>query len=117
MLQLKTCNNGKKVIIGNTPARKPDPNYILIDALKMAHMMKVRFIGNAQSITAIASELNIDARQALRTLKLAFLAPDIQLAILSGTQPHGLLLKDLIYQAMPTGWPKQRKLLGFPAHS
>ena len=57
--------------------------------------MKARFIGpNAQSITAIASELNTDARQALRTLKLAFLAPDIQLAILSGTHPRGLLLKD-----------------------
>ena len=116
ILQLKTCNNGKKVIIGNTPARRPDPNYILIDALKMAHMLKARFIGaNAQSITAIASELNIDARQALRTLKLAFLAPDIQLAILSGTQPRGLLLKDLIYQAIPTAWSEQRKLLGFPA--
>ena len=53
--------------------------------------------------------------QALRTLKLAFLAPDIQLAILSGTQPRGLLLKDLIYQAIPTAWPEQRKLFGFPA--
>lgn len=70
---------------------------------------------NAQAFAITASELDLDVRQAWRTLKLAFLAPDIQLAILSGTQPRGLLLKDLIYQSLPADWTEQRRLLGFPA--
>jgi hypothetical protein len=65
------------------------------------------------SLSNIAAEMDIDTRQALRTLKLAYLAPDIQLAILSGLQPKGLLLKDLIYQNIPTAWDEQRSLLGF----
>jgi len=87
-----------------------------MDALKTAHMVKQRFMGvDAQSFATIAADLNMDVRQAWRTFKLAFLASDIQLAILSGTQPRGLLLKDLIYQNLPTAWPEQRRLLDFPA--
>ena len=115
-LKLQTCNNGKKVIIGNMPLSKAEPNPVLIDTLKTAHIIKQRFTGvDAQSFATIAADLNMDVRQAWRTFKLAFLAPDIQLAILSGTQPRGLLLKDLIYQSLPRAWPEQRRLLDFPA--
>ena len=115
-LKLQTCNNGKKLIIGNKPNRKPEPNIVLIDALRTAHVIKGRFMGDEPDpISTIAQELSLDVRQAWRTLKLAYLAPDIQLAILSGTQPRGLLLKDLIYQALPIAWPAQRKQLGFDA--
>lgn len=114
-LKLQTCNNGKKVIIGNKPLRKPEPNPVLIDALKTAHLIKQRFMGvEPQPFATIAADLNMDVRQAWRTFKLAFLAPDIQLAILSGAQPRGLLLKDLVYQSLPTAWPEQRHLLDFP---
>ena len=93
-----------------------EPNIVLIDALRKAHVIKGRFMDDdPDPISTIAQELSIDVRQAWRTLKLAYLAPDIQLAILSGTQPRGLLLKDLIYQALPIAWPAQRKQLGFDA--
>ena len=44
---------------------------------------------------------------------LAFLAPDIQRAILAGHQPTGLTLADLMATALPLDWHKQREALGF----
>ena len=73
-----------------------------------------RAVDDEGTVLDIVVQRKRNTKAALRLL-LAFLAPDIQLAILSGTQPRGLLLKDLIYQAIPTAWPEQRKLLGFPA--
>ena len=65
------------------------------------------------SLSKIGLDIQMDARQVWRTLRLAYLAPDIQLAILSGMQPKGLLLKDLVYQTIPTSWQEQRSLFGF----
>jgi hypothetical protein len=44
---------------------------------------------------------------------LAFLAPDIQRAILEGRQPGGLTLSKLLAAQLPLHWDKQRELLGF----
>ena len=44
---------------------------------------------------------------------LAFLAPDIQRAILEGRQPMGLTLGNLLSSALPLDWHKQREILGF----
>ncbi len=41
--------------------------------------------------------------------KLALLAPDIQLEILTGRQPQGLRLKRLFSEDMPLAWDKQRR--------
>lgn len=113
-IELATCNNGKKVIISNQPNQKPAPNPALISAVLSAHQIKEKYMrSDGSSLSKIASEMNMDARQVWRTLKLAYLSPDIQLAILSGMQPKGLRLKDLIYQSIPTSWAKQRRLLGF----
>lgn len=48
-----------------------------------------------------------------RLVNLAFLAPDIQRAILERRQPAGLKLADLLAADMPLGWIEQRELLGF----
>lgn len=113
-LDLKVCNNGKKVIIHRKWVEKPDPNASLIAALKSAHEIKAQYMdADGRSLSKIASDRDMDARQVWRTLKLAYLAPEIQLAILSGTQPRGLLLKDLLYQGIPTSWDKQRSMLEF----
>lgn len=47
-----------------------------------------------------------------KLISLAFLAPDIQRAILEGRQPAGLTLGDLIARAIPLDWRKQREALG-----
>jgi len=113
-LELKVCNNGKKVIIGNKPAITPTPNASLINALKIAHQIKQQYMGiMPPSLTHIATSMNMNKRQVWRNLKLAFLAPDIQLSILSGTQPHGLCIQDLLDTKLPIEWLAQRTVLGF----
>ena len=45
--------------------------------------------------------------------KLAFLAPDIQQAIISGQQPADLTLAGLLASPIPIDWDEQRRHLGF----
>jgi hypothetical protein len=46
---------------------------------------------------------------------LAFLAPDIQQAILNGQQPRSLTLSQLQLKALPMSWAEQRRAFGFAA--
>jgi hypothetical protein len=45
-------------------------------------------------------------------LRLAFLAPDIQRAIVEGHQPNGLTLERLSQIGPPASWRLQRRVLG-----
>ena len=109
-----TWQSRKKVIISNKPQKTAEPNPALIAALNSAHEIKKKYMASdTPSLSKIGSDIQMDARQVWRTLRLAYLAPDIQLAILSGMQPKGLLLKDLVYQSIPTSWQEQRSLFGF----
>ena len=47
-----------------------------------------------------------------RLLRLAFLAPNIQRAILAGRQPAGLTLKQLLDQQLPLLWTDQVGVFG-----
>jgi hypothetical protein len=48
-----------------------------------------------------------------RIVRLAFLAPDIQRAILEGRQPPGLTAQQLAQRGLPLAWADQREALGF----
>jgi hypothetical protein len=48
-----------------------------------------------------------------RLLRINYLAPDIQAAIVDGTQPPGLTSHKILYGALPLHWGQQRRLLGF----
>lgn len=48
-----------------------------------------------------------------RLVPLAFLAPDIQAAIMDGRQPVGLTLQSLRDREIPMSWADQREQLGF----
>ena len=45
---------------------------------------------------------------------MAFLAPDIQAAILAGRQPLSLNLKRLLKEPLPADWSAQRVVLELP---
>jgi hypothetical protein len=45
--------------------------------------------------------------------RLAFLAPDIQQAIVEGRQRNGVSLERLMRIDLPLNWIDQRRLLGF----
>ncbi len=49
--------------------------------------------------------------RARRMLRLAFLAPDLQRAILEGRQPREITLARLIDSEIPLLWSEQRRLL------
>ncbi len=48
-----------------------------------------------------------------RLSRLAFLAPDIQQAIIDGRQPNGLTLERMMRIDLPIAWSEQRRVLGF----
>lgn len=50
-----------------------------------------------------------DSAYERKLVRLAFLAPDIQRAILAGQQSPDLTLARLLHEAMPTDWPEQRR--------
>jgi len=74
----------------------------------------MQYLGHTpQSLTDIASNMSMNKRQVWRTLKMAFLAPDIQLSILAGQQPKSLCVQNILDNELSIDWNQQRKALGF----
>ena len=95
--------------VSDAPAR-PDP--ILIKALRSAHAMLGRDKGGDALLEAIPS-----SPYHRRLLRLAFLAPDLQRAILAGRQPPGLTLKKLLELRLPLLWSDQVRVFDPPART
>ena len=81
--------------------RQPRPDPVLIKALRTAHVMLKREAGEPMIDATPASPYH------RRLLRLAFLAPELQRAILAGRQPAGLTLKQLLEQRLPLLWTDQ----------
>jgi len=58
----------------------------------------------------MGTAMPLDTEYDRRLLRLAFLAPDIQRAILDGRQPSGLTLQALRAMELPISWDEQRSL-------
>jgi len=100
-LQFATCRGRTKIIDGGRPRSKPD--ITLIKALRSAHTMIER---DDAKMPILKSAPTSPWRRKL--VRLAFLAPDLQNAILTGTQPAGLILSHLMNRNMPISWEDQR---------
>jgi hypothetical protein len=85
----------------NTP--QPDP--VLIRALRTAHGMLERDIKKAPILQTAPT-----TPWRRRLVRLAFLAPDIQKAILEGRQPDDLTLARLMKAEIPLLWSEQRRI-------
>jgi hypothetical protein len=85
---------------------KPNVDSALVKGLRAAHRL-AGAMACAPSSGAPASAYD----RVLCTL--AFLAPDIQRAILEGRQPPGFNLQRLIHGAILLGWAEQRVAFGF----
>lgn len=87
----------------------------LIAGLRRAHRELAKVGINPAGRTASWRNCGSIIDNYLRSLiKLAFLAPDIQEAILDGCQPVGLTLQQLRDSEIPVTWADQRALFGFP---
>jgi site-specific DNA recombinase len=94
-------HGGRTWLIGAADAAaRPDP--VLIKALRSAHAMLGRDAAGEPVIEAIPP-----SPYHRKLLRLAFLAPDLQRAILLGRQPQGLTLKRLLQQSPPLRWEEQ----------
>jgi DNA invertase Pin-like site-specific DNA recombinase len=67
-----------------------------------------------QPMQALARRMNRSVGHFMKLLRLNYLAPDIITGILDGTQPPELTRRALLDADLPTDWPLQRKLFGFP---
>ena len=92
---------GRTWIIGGTaPAARRDP--VLIRALRAAHTL-VRTDKQGLPMLEVAPTSPYHRR----LVRLAFLAPDLQRAILAGQQPLGLILESLMRRPIPIDWADQ----------
>lgn len=93
-----------------TPTRR-DP--VLIRGLKAAHRLATELGWRASDGALEAKDVRAPGSAYDRKLlRLAFLAPDIQRAILDGRQPRDLSLERLMQDAIPLAWGQQRQMLG-----
>lgn len=113
-MQIKRCGHGKMVILSQSTDAEPakaDPS--LLKALARAHSW-FDDLKAGLSYKQIAKRDGIDQRHVARTIRLAFLAPDIAEAILKGCEPHDLTTERLLkLSRLPGDWQDQRELLGF----
>ena len=90
------------------PVREPDP--IIIGKLRRAHVIASEIgadpLTGFEALTATAAPPDAYERALCR---LAFLAPDLQMALLEGRQPYGVSVQRLIAADLPLRWEAQRK--------
>lgn len=90
------------------------PDQALIRALRSAHRLVARApsqrLGRPEDLASGPLPKSPYERNLCR---LAFLAPDIQAAILAGRQPHELTLTRILLQPIPALWEDQRRRYGF----
>jgi len=92
---------------GSAAVNKAKADRALIGGLRNAH----GFVGAMQRAGA-AAKAPVRAYDWQLSL-VAFLAPDIQRAILEGRQPPGFNLERLVHQEIPLAWADQRTAFGF----
>ncbi|WP_421992483.1 recombinase family protein [Qipengyuania sp.] len=103
---LLPLRGGRKLVTRSALA-SPRPDDVLIAALRKAHAMLSNERGSPFMQTAPVSPYDRNI------LRLAFLAPDIQQAIVTGRQPPHLNLETLRQMKIPLSWKMQRDVLGF----
>lgn len=115
---IKICTQGGRtwLIQPATGPRRSRPDRALIAGLRRSHAeLRSRGIDVSDSRADLADATGMGEPYLRKLSKLAFLAPDIQRAILEGRQPTGLTLADLLSANIPLDWHAQRQMLGFAA--
>jgi hypothetical protein len=104
---------GRSRITGSGLAR-PRTDASLISALRRAHSTL-----GAHGAELLDRECDFTSAVGIKDpynrslAPLAFLAPDIQQAILTGPQPEGMILPGLLAGELPVCWEAQRRVFGF----
>ena len=87
--------------------------YLVTLLRQAADLREYVWANRTRSISELAKEKGIGPSHFARLLRVNYLAPDIQAAIIDGTEPPGLTQYAILKGAMPLDWEQQRQLLGF----
>ncbi len=113
-IHLKQFSHGKRIILDrgrNNELGKVDPS--LLKAIARAHIW-FEDLKAGRSYKEIAVRENIDQRHVARTIRLAFLAPDIVEAIFKGNASENLTVDHLLrLPDFPVELQNQREVLQF----
>jgi hypothetical protein len=94
-----------------TPGR---PGRSLVRGIARSHQLVRKAKANpTQTIEELGGAEGLSASYVRRLSRLAFLAPDIQQAIVDGEQPSAVNLERLMRLDLPLSWQRQRELLAF----
>jgi site-specific DNA recombinase len=116
-MQLRRAGKEVRMVIGDAdpcaPALRRDPS--LIEAIVKAHRFNEQLLyGGVSKFAELAKSEKLNRSYYSQVLCLAYLAPDITIAILDGRQPAGLTATMLVeHPHLPISWQEQRAALGF----
>lgn len=116
MSPIRFCARGgpTSLVEAAVAGRRPHPDRALIAGLRRAHAeLEKRGIDMMGGRDRSEDAKGMGDPYLRKLSSLAFLAPDIQRAILDGRQPAGLTLGNMLARQIPLEWHEQRSLLGF----
>lgn len=112
VLKLRAGRSWFENATAGAPRRRPDRT--LIAGLRRAHAELAKAgIHPCNSATSWFDAVGVNDSYLRSLVPLAFLAPDIQAAIMEGRQPVGLTLQSFRDRELPVCWSDQRMQLGF----
>jgi hypothetical protein len=92
------------------------PSARLVGLLEEAADLRHFTLANrGRSLSELAKEKKLGSKHFARIMRLNYLAPDIQAAIMDGSQPPDLTSSKLVFSPLPLDWEQQRRLFGFPS--
>lgn len=92
----------------------PEPRPWLVDIVNKAGELRALVLANRdKTVAELAKTSRMGPTKFARILRVNYLAPDIQTAIVDGTAPPSLTPWDLLNGPMPLDWEQQRCILGF----
>lgn len=90
----------------------PDPELVrLLD--EAADLRRFMLDNRTTPLAELATRRGIGPSMFARMMRVNYLAPDIQAAIVDGTQPADLGRNKILFGPLPLDWEQQRQLLGF----
>ncbi len=111
-LQMKRRGQEARIVMpaSSMAGCKPDP--VLVDLIARSHLYLQTLLSlSAPSIAAVADHHDVHPADVSRLLPLAFIAPYITEAILTGRQPAELTGRRLARMDLPMDWADQRAML------
>ncbi|MGH6706925.1 MAG: recombinase family protein [Sphingomicrobium sp.] len=90
----------------------PDPSLVRL-IMEAADLHAFMLANPSKSVSELAREKRMGPSFLARMLRLNYLAPDIQTAIIDGFQPATLTRHRILFGPMPLDWEQQRQLMGF----